>query len=227
MQKIARTSTLVELAVPGAGFLRDALVIAGFTAFIAVFAQIAIRLPFSPVPITGQTLAVLLTGAALGSKRGALSMLLYMLLGVLGSPVFAPSPSALANETVHFILPWKGTASPIWVLGSGGYIVGFVVAAYVVGYLAERGWDRKARVIGAMLLGNIIIYLFGLPWLSYFIATNKVQITLGSSVLDKTLVGGFYPYIPGDILKTLLASFTLPGAWEIVGRVKKQNSHPG
>ena len=235
MQKAARASTLIELAIPGAGVLRDALVITGFTAFTVVFAQIAVRLPFTPVPITGQTLAVLLTGAALGSKRGALSMLFYLLLGTLGAPVFAPSASAMGKETVHFILPWQGTGDPVWWLSSGGYIVGFVIAAYVVGSLAERGWDRGAWVTGAMLIGSVVIYLFGLLWLGYFIASDQVipslgktyrEVIPGATILDKTLVGGLYPFIPGDITKIVLASLVLPGAWEIVGRVRKQNVRP-
>ncbi len=233
MRSSARAITLTEVVFPGTGILRDGLLILGFTGLTVIFAQIAIRLPFTTVPITGQTLAVLLTGAALGSNRGALSLLLYAVLGTMGAPVFAPSSAALQNQTVHLILPWQGTGKAIWELSSGGYILGFVFAAYVVGLLAERGWDRKAWVSAAMLVGNVILYVFGLAWLGYFIASNQVipglgrtyqELIPGSSVLEKTLVGGLYPFIPGDLFKLVIASLVLPSAWELASRIKGRDS---
>lgn len=233
MHSSARAITLTEAVFPGTGLLRDAALVVAFTGLTVFLAQIAIRLPFTTVPITGQTLAALLTGAALGSKRGPLSMLLYALLGTVGAPVFAPSSAALQNQTVHLILPWQGTGQPIWELSSGGYIVGFVFAAWVVGILAERGWDRKAWVSTTMLLGNAMIYIFGLVWLGYIIASNQMipglgktyqELIPGASILEKTLIGGLYPFIPGDLFKLLIASLVLPGAWELVDRIKGKRS---
>ncbi len=225
-----RTLTLVDAVIPGAGLLRDALLVIGFAAFTAVFAQIAIRFPGTTVPITGQTFGALVTGGALGGRRGAASMLLYALLGSFLLPVFAPSTGLLSKETVHFVLPWAGTQRTLWDLSSGGYIVGFVLAAYLVGKLAEKGWDRRSRVSLAMVLGNATVYLVGLPWLAFFIASDITipgldktyyEFIAGSNVLDKTLRGGLYPFIAGDALKLLLAAMVLPGAWALVGRRKK------
>ncbi|MBI4302590.1 MAG: biotin transporter BioY [Chloroflexi bacterium] len=229
MRTATRTLTLSEAVFPNIGLLRDVLLVLGFTGFIAAFAQIAIRFPGTTVPVTGQTFAVLLTGAALGSKRGSLSALLYMLLGMLWLPVFAPPTSLLQKETLHFVLPWAGTQKYVWELSSGGYVVGFVLASYLVGWLAERGWDRKTKVTLAMLLGNLVIYLVGLPWLASFIASGAtipgLNVTYydyiaGSNVLDKTLRGGLYPFIGGDALKVLLAAMVLPSAWALVQRRK-------
>ncbi|MBI4297045.1 MAG: biotin transporter BioY [Chloroflexi bacterium] len=231
-----QTLTLVDAVIPGAKLAglsriaREAILVLGFAGLIAAFAQIAILPPGTTVPITGQTFGVLLSGAALGSKRGGLTTLIYILLGSLWLPVFAPPTSFLQKETVHFILPWAGTQRPVWDLSSGGYIVGFVLAAYVVGKLAERGWDRRARVTLAMVLGNLLIYSVGVPWMAYFIASGATipglgktyyDFIAGSNVLDKTLRGSLYPYIAGDALKLLLAAMALPGAWALVGRRKR------
>jgi biotin transport system substrate-specific component len=227
MQATQRTHTLVDTFIPGQGILRAVLLVVGFSFLVALFAQISIKLPFTTVPITGQTLAVLLAGGALGSKKGASSLGLYALWGTIGIPVYAPSQTA---ETIHFILPWSGTADPFWLLTSGGYIIGFILAAYIVGYFAERGWDRAWNVTVAMLLGNVAIYLPGLLWLGYLISSGSLDAQLGfklaevipgSSSFEKTLVGGFYPFVVGDLLKLYLASICLPGAWIILG--KKRN----
>lgn len=156
---------------------------------VALCAQVSITLPSSPVPITGQTLAVLLSGALLGSRRGAACLLAYLLEGALGLPVFA-----------------GGTAGLGKLLGpTGGYLIGFVAAAWVTGWLAERGWDRRpATAFVAMLTGNLTIYLFGLPWLAYFVGAEKV------------LTSGFFPFIAGDLLKLLLGTSLLPLGWKLV-----------
>ncbi|MBI2165829.1 MAG: biotin transporter BioY [Chloroflexi bacterium] len=225
---------MADAVIPQTGILRtawvkDATLVLSFSFFTALFAQIVLRLPFTTVPITGQTFAVLLAGGALGSRRGALSLLLYMAWGIIGIPVFAPIASATKGELVHFVLPWKGTAALPWDLSSGGYILGFILAAYVVGLLAERGWDRGWRVNLAMLIGNTLIYLPGLAWLGYVIAShtldtqlgvNLYQLIPGRHAVDKALVGGLYPFILGDLLKLLLASLILPGAWELVHAFK-------
>lgn len=232
-----RTQTLADVAIPSNGLLsrplvRDAILIIGFSFLTALFAQIAIKLPFTTVPITGQTFAVLLTGAALGSKRGGASIGLYMVWGLIGIPVFAPGGAALEGQLVHFIFPWVGTSGLIWSLTSGGYIVGFIFAAYFVGMLAERNWDRGWKVNIAMLGGNVLVYVFGLAWLGYVIGSHALDASLGfnlyeaipgDNTLDKTLVGGLYPFIVGDLIKLMLAGMVLPGAWEIVNSIKKRN----
>lgn len=227
IQSISRTTTLADAVLLRRGILVDSALIVGFALLTAIFAQIAIKFPGTPVPITGQTFAVLCTGAVLGSKRGALSMSVYMLLGMFLMPAFAPAGSFLSEKTVHFILPWSGTGGLIWDLSSGGYIVGFILGAYLVGLLSERGWDRKTKVSLAMVLGNTSIYIFGLAWLGFVIAFQSINAELtyydaigGSNVLDKTLRAGLYPFIAGDALKLLLAGMAIPGAWELVRRFR-------
>ncbi|MBM3939437.1 MAG: biotin transporter BioY [SAR202 cluster bacterium] len=227
MAATTQRTTIVDAVVPGQGLLRDLALVGAFTVLVAVLAQIAVRLPFTTVPITGQTLAVLLTGGALGARRGAVTLGLYLLLGTVGVPVFSPAGSALGGQTLHVILPWKGLGAPVWLITSGGYIVGFVAAAFLVGRLAERGWERGWRVTLAMLAGSIAIYVPGLLWLGYCIGTGALNSRLGfdlaavipgSSTLDKTLVGGLYPFIVGDLIKLYIASIALPGAWALIGR---------
>lgn len=186
-------ATLREAAIKRRSLAVEALLVLGGAVFVALFAQIRIPLPFTPVPITGQTFAVLLVAATLGSIRGGASLALYVALGAGGVPVFT------------------GWARGLDILkgATGGYLIGFVVAAIVVGLLAERGWDRKFRsAIGAMLTGNVIIYLFGLPWLSRVLGTG----------LDATLKAGLYFFVPGDLLKLYLAAALLPAAWKFAGR---------
>jgi biotin transport system substrate-specific component len=170
----------------------DAALIIGGSLFIALCARITIPLPFSPVPITGQTLAVLLTGMLLGSQRGGMALLAYLAEGALGLPVFAVGSTAgLAR-----------LAGP-----TGGYLLGFVAAAYVTGLLAQRGWDRKmGTTLLAMLLGNAVIYAFGLPWLALFVGIK------GAPPL------GLYPFIAGDLLKAALATALLPSGWRLLSR---------
>jgi biotin transport system substrate-specific component len=178
---------------PRLDLLTDAgLVLAG-TALVAGAAQISIALPFTPVPITGQTFAVLLVGATLGTVRGAASLLLYLWLGVAGAPIYA-----------HHDHGWSVVTS-----ASGGYLVGFVLAAALTGFLAERRWDRRlSSSIGLMLTGNVVIYLVGLPWLAIVLNTD----------LEKTLELGLYPFIPGDTFKLYIAAAALPAAWRLTGR---------
>jgi biotin transport system substrate-specific component len=160
----------------------DAALVLGGSLFVALAAQVAIRLPFSPVPVTAQTLAVLLVGALLGSRRGALSMLAYLGQGLIGLPVFA-----------------AGAAGPVYALGpTGGYLAGFVAAAYLTGWLAEHGWDRGiGTALLAMLAGNVAIYALGLPWLSHYAGAQALAL-------------GLLPYLAGDALKLALAAAALP-----------------
>lgn len=171
------------------------LVVAG-ALLVAASAQIRIPLPFTPVPITGQTFGVLLVGASLGPWHGVSSLLLYVLLGGLGLPFYAGASGG-----------WNVVAG-----ATGGYLLSYPVAAWATGALAERGWDKKiGSSIGAMLTGNVIIYLFGLPWLAWQLGTG----------LTKTLELGLYPFIPGDTLKLYFAAALLPGAWRFVNRARK------
>jgi biotin transport system substrate-specific component len=171
-------------------WLAETALIVGATLFIAAFAQLSI--PLQPVPITGQTFAVLLVGMALGSRRGALAVAAYLAAGAAGLPVFAEAKSGIAT-----------------LLGpTGGYLVGFVAAAWVVGYLAERGWDRNLlRTFAAMVAGNVVIYAFGLAWLlSYF-----------GGDLNATLAAGVYPFLLGDAIKAAAAALLLPASWKLLG----------
>ena len=222
--------TLIDTLVPGTSAVRNVALVVGFSFFVAVFAQIAIRLPFTTVPITGQTLAVLLAGGALGANRGAAALALYVVWAAIGIPVFAPSGASLEGELVHFILPWEGSSGFIWSITSGGYIAGFVLAAYVVGRLAERGWDRGWKVTVAMLAANAQVYALGLLWLGYVIASGTLDDELGfdlaavlpgGNTLDKTLIAGFYPFIAGDLIKLYIAAMALPGAWALFGRSRR------
>ncbi|MBM4425135.1 MAG: biotin transporter BioY [Chloroflexi bacterium] len=170
-----------------------ALVIIG-SLFVAALAQISLPLPFTPVPITGQTFAVLLVGAALGSKRGASSLALYLAEGAAGLPVFAGGASGLAK-----------LVGP-----TGGYLIGFAAASFVVGLLAERGLDRNWKTaILPFLAGTLVIYLCGAAWLSAFVG------------FDNALIAGVYPFLIGDTIKLILAAIVLPSAWAITKGVDR------
>ena len=165
-----------------------ALIVAG-SLFIAASAQVAVILPISPVPVTGQTFAVLMVGMLLGARRGSLCILAYLAQGLAGLPVFSLGRAGLAV-----------------LLGpTGGYLVGFIAAAYITGLLAEKRWDRHiATTILTMVLGNIIIYAFGLAWLCLLAGLNNALRT------------GLYPFIAGDAVKIALAAILLPGGWKIL-----------
>jgi biotin transport system substrate-specific component len=186
------------------GLVTDLVLIVAGTALTSILAQIAI--PLWPVPITGQTFAVLFVGATLGLARAAISMGLYLVLGLVGLPVFAPQ----ANGS-HL----TGLAA---VLGAtGGYLIGFIFAAAFVGLLAQREWDR--RWLGTLLAfvgGTVIIYLFGLPWL--FVTLSNLHVP---NAVQATLQGGLYPFLIGDAIKAILAAIILPLIWRLAGPVKK------
>ena len=116
--QISTTPTLVDSLIPGKSLTKDIVLVIGFSLLVTVFAQIAFKLPFTTVPITGQTLAVLLAGGALGANRGAASLFLYAIWGTIGIPVFAPSSTALQGELIHFIFPWEGTGTAVWSITS-------------------------------------------------------------------------------------------------------------
>jgi biotin transport system substrate-specific component len=158
---------------------------------IALSAWVAIPLPFSPVPVTAQTLAVLFVGSALGARRGAAAALAYLAEGCWGLPVFAGG-----SFGVHVL------AGP-----TGGYLAGFVLGATLCGALAERGFDRgPVTTVASMALGNVGILLPGLLWLSRFVGP------------DHALRLGLFPFIPGDLVKIALAAALLPLGWKLLAR---------
>jgi len=188
---VAQPRTLVDVVSPRPrSWLFDAALVVVFSAFVALTAQVEI--PLRPVPITLQTLGVLFTGAVLGSRRGAVALLLYLAEGAVGLPVFAGGASGVA-----------------YMLGpTGGYLVGFVPAAAVVGWLAEHGWDRRPLWTAlAMVIGNLVIYALGVTWLA---------VLLGD--LRTALVQGALIFIIGDLIKLVIATITLPGGWALARR---------
>ncbi len=193
--------TLRRAAIPRQGVLTSALLVLGGAGFVALFAQISIQLPFTPVPVTGQTFAVLLVAASLGLVHGALAMVAYVLMGTVGLPVFA--------DQAH---GWD-----VVVGATGGYLIGFLVAGALVGTLAERGWEKNfSGSVSAMLTGNVIIFLAGLVWLSVWLGDNGFP-----NDLNATLEAGLYPFIPGEIVKLYLAGAMLPVAWRLVERIRR------
>lgn len=174
---------------------RSVALVVSAAALTAVAAQITVPLPFTPVPITGQTFAVLLAGTALGARLGAASQALYVCIGAFGLPVYADATGG-----------WHATTG-----ATGGYLVGFVVAAAIVGALAERRHDRTVlTAIPAMLTGTAIIYAFGAGWLALHLAISM------SDAVDL----GVAPFLIGDTLKIAAAGLLLPGAWAIADRTR-------
>jgi biotin transport system substrate-specific component len=179
--------------------IRDVLLVVGFACLTAVFAQIRFSLSFTPVPITGQTFAVLLSGAALGWQRGLLSQTVYWVAGI-----FMPVAWYADDQTGTSITAGWDAATGV----TAGYLAGFVVAAAAVGYLAERGQDRDiATSIPAMLAGTAIIYSFGVLWVAY-----KLSIPVATG--DTNAIGlGLTPFLIGDAIKLVLAGIVTPVAW--------------
>lgn len=174
--------------VPG-GLVRNVALVVGGTLFVALSALVQIPLPFTPVPLSLQTFAVLLTGAALGSRRGAASMALYLLAGMAGVPWFAQHHSG-------------------WAFASFGYVVGFVAAGWLAGRLAEAGADRQVlKSVGLLVLGNVVIYVFGVAGLMAYTGMG----------LGTGLAKGVAPFLVGDVIKIVVAAALLPAAWKLVG----------
>ena len=173
--------------------LRHALLIVVGAVFIFLTAKVAFTIPGNPVPYTLQNFGVLVVGGALGLRRGGLAALLYVLLGVVGLPLFAEG---------------KGGLQVIWG-ATGGYLVGFVVAAAIVGRLAELGWDRRiGGAVGSTAIGTVLIYAIGVPWLA---------LVTGLSAAEAVAVG-LVPFVGVDIVKMLAAAAVFPAAWWLVGR---------
>ena len=190
-QLIPRSDTALTNAVI------DAVLIVGFAALTGLSAKVAVYLN-PAVPITGQTFAVLLAGAVLGSKRGAGSMLVYLATGIIGVPVFAPS-GAIPHASI-------------------GYLIGYPVAAFIVGWVVERGWGRNPlKLAMAMLLGEVAIYGFGLPWLAFYIPDSEL---IERSRLAVVYDWGLEDFIIGDTIKLIMAAVGVPLAWEGIRRLK-------
>ncbi|WP_199442517.1 biotin transporter BioY [Umezawaea beigongshangensis] len=186
---VPRRAVLADF-VPGALARDVALVVAG-AALTGLAAQVALPVPGSPVPITGQTFAALLVGASLGWQRGVTSMVLYLIAGVAGVPWFQGGSSGAP--------------------ASLGYVIGFVFAGAVVGALAARGGDRTpVRTVGTMALGSLVIYAFGVPWLM-----AAADMGFGTA-----LQVGVVPFLIGDAVKTVLAAGLLPASWSLVRRFR-------
>ncbi|MDX6770086.1 MAG: biotin transporter BioY [Elusimicrobiota bacterium] len=182
--------TLADAVWPEKGLRRDLLAVGAASLFIAACARVAIPLPFTPVPLSGGTLGVLYAGALLGARRGAAAVLLYLLEGAVGLPVFAGGAAGF----VHFAGP------------TGGYLVGFPVGAFVTGLLAERGWDRTpARAFAMTLLGSLPILGLGCLGLARFMPASAV------------LPAGLYPFVPGDLIKAAFTAGLLPFGWSLLG----------
>jgi biotin transport system substrate-specific component len=190
--QLSSQAALIDRVVPRTALTNVALILSG-AVFTAYAAQLVI--PMWPVPITAQTLAVLLVGSVLGATRGAISLIVYFSMGAAGMPVFSAATSLSFGPTF-------------------GYLVGFVAAAAAVGYLSERGWHKSvAGVLGSFAIANSIIYLFGLPWLAFVLGN------LGAANdLAAVAAAGLAPFIVGDALKMILAAGLLPLAWKYLGK---------
>ncbi len=180
-----KSNVLVDCLAGADSIGRDIGWVVGFSLLTGLLAQIVIPLPWTPVPITGQTFGVLLAGAVLGSRRGFLSQALYLAEGAMGLPVFAGGTFSF----VHLVGP------------TAGYLWSYPLAAGLVGWLAERGASRKVwQMAGALVLGDAFILLAGTAWLSAFFHAAPLQ----------ALVMGFYPFLIGDLLKIVLVGVTVP-----------------
>ncbi len=180
-------------------WLVDALAVVTGSLVVAALAQVSVRLPFTPVPISGQTLGVMLVGGALGARLGGAALLLYLAEGAIGLPFYAEGKSGLE------ILALSSA--------TGGYLWGFLIAAVVIGWLAQKRWDREAKsAISAMVIGEIIIFTIGVLWLA-----QALDVPVAGDVGGRNaLTLGFYPFIVGDVIKLLLAAALLPTAWRFV-----------
>jgi biotin transport system substrate-specific component len=190
--QLSSQAALIDRVIPRSAINNVALILSG-AVFTAYAAQLVI--PMWPVPITAQTLAVLLVGSVLGATRGAISLIVYFSMGAVGLPVFQAATSLSFGPTF-------------------GYLVGFIAAAALVGYLSQRGWHKSVSgVLGSFAIANSVIYLFGLPWLAFALGS------LGAANdLSAVAAAGFAPFIIGDIIKMTLAAALLPLAWKFLGK---------
>lgn len=191
----AKPETLIGTALAPLDWTRSVGLVLGFSLLMALSAQIVF--PIGPVPITGQTFVVLLTGALLGSRLGAITMVVYLIEGLSGLPFFSRGGGGLA----HLLGP------------TGGYLVAFPAAAFITGAFAEHDWDRRfPTAVAAMAIGSVVIMLSGWTWFS-LVTNTPVTTAFKASVL---------PFIPGDIIKILLAAAALPAGWALLKRKAAQ-----
>lgn len=189
----ARPLTLVDVAAPRSSALTNLALVLAASLVTAGCAQVEIRLPWTPVPVTGQTFAVLLSGVLLGARRAFLAQLLYLAEGAAGMPFFAGGAAGVAK-----------LFGP-----TGGYLIAFPFAAAATGLLAERAWDRRPLpMFAAMLAGSTIIFALGLAQLSRFVPREAL------------LGAGLLPFVPGDLLKSALAAGLFPALWKLVSRLE-------
>jgi biotin transport system substrate-specific component len=193
---VTSAPTLRTAVLARSTWLSEAILLAAGVLLVALSAQVTFHLPGTPVPISGQTFAVLLVGSAYGATRGVATIALYLAVGIVGLPVFSSGTSG-----------WEQVSG-----ATGGYLVGMLIAAGIAGLLAQRGLDRKvSSAVASMLTGNVVIYVFGLAWLYH---------ELPDATFSSTLEAGLYPFVVGDLVKVYLAGALLPGAWSLVRRVK-------
>jgi biotin transport system substrate-specific component len=208
MQQAATYPTLGFTLFPKGTMVRNVLLVTGAVVFLALFAQISWNMPFSHakdghvVPVTGQTFAVLLIGALLGSRLAGAAIFSYMTVGVAGAPVFA--------DKGQFYTAFAGP--------TGGYIIGFFFAAVIVGWFAERGWDRTRWILLPMLLGNAVLYVPGLIWLNAWMHITDIPGTDWHLTFDF----GLWPFIAGDLFKLVAATLVLPSGWLLAERWRGQ-----
>ena len=202
MQRTAMYTTLSVAFFPKETLLRQALLVVGAVVFIALAAQVTWNYPFietkagNPVPITGQTFAILVTGVLLGARLGTAAVLAYLVAGIVGAPVFA--------DWSRYYTAFAGA--------TGGYLIGFLPAAFIVGWFAERGWDRSMWLLLPMLIANAIIYVPGLIWLNGWLAIMDFPVD--------TFEAGLWPFIPGDLAKLVAAALVLPAGWTLRERLR-------
>jgi biotin transport system substrate-specific component len=188
---LAKSETLLGVALAPLDFVRQVGLVIGFSLLTALAAQVVI--PIGPIPITGQTFAVLLTGALLGSRLGAMAMIAYLIEGASGLPFFSGGHAGL----LHLMGP------------TGGYLIAFPAAAFITGAFAEHGWDRKfLAAAAAMAIGSIVIMLSGWMWFSLLMRTSPAT----------TFVATVLTFIPGDVIKIALAAAVLPSGWKLMKR---------
>jgi biotin transport system substrate-specific component len=198
MSSSAIVPTLVRPSNRVAALVADAVLVVLGVALIGASAQLSIHLPHTPVPITGQTFAVLLVGGAYGAMRASATLASYLVVGGLGMGVFE------GHSSGWDVLKFSSA--------TGGYLVGMLVAAALVGWLADRGWDRKpVRSLPAMIIGNVVIYAFGATWLAHALDYSATQ----------TWDAGIKNFLVGDALKILLAAGLLPAAWRATDEIRR------
>jgi biotin transport system substrate-specific component len=183
---VARSTTQVKIAL-----------VVGGVFFLSLMAQIALPIPGSPVPVTGQTLGALLIGTAYGASLGFTTFATYLIVGFLGAPIFASGSHGIARMTG----------------ATGGYLVGMLLATALTGYLAQRKWDQKIRtVIPTMILGDLLVFGCGMYWLHHVAAQSWRW----------TFAKGFTPFLLGEVIKIAIASTALPACWKLVPIIRKR-----